>query len=190
MSLKKFIIEEKKRLIIYISILVMGFVLDRVSKEIVAKNLILGEFGQIEIIPNFLYFTYAQNTGGAWSILSNATWLLAIFSLVAVILISYYMFKKNVNMNYFIAGALVATGGLGNLYDRAIYGYVIDFIETYPLGYSFPIFNIADICVVIGSFYLLIYMFIEEYNNKKKSQTRVLTEEEIQNKGENDGRSN
>ena len=73
--------------------------------------------------------------------------------------------------------------------DRVVYGAVVDFIETYPLGYSFPVFNIADIFVVIGSFYMIIYMFIEDYYNKKKSQETVIDEEEVETRDENDGRN-
>ena len=194
MDIKKFIKNITKetwiKIIIYVSIVIFGFLLDRISKAIVVEKLELNVLKQVTLIPNFLYFAYVENTGGAWSILSNATWLLAIFSTVAVIGISYYMFKKQINLNYFICGALIVAGGLGNLYDRVIYGAVVDFIETYPLGYSFPIFNVADIFVVIGSFYMIIYMFYEEHKEKKKSQEKILTEEELENRNENDGRDN
>ena len=167
------------RIAIYIGIVIGGFALDRITKVIVADKLVLNKLGQVEIIPNFLYFAYVENTGGAWSILSNATWLLAIFSSVAVVGISYYMFKKNVNIHYFICGSLIVSGGAGNLFDRVAYSAVIDFIETYPLGYSFPIFNVADIFVVIGSFYMIIYMFIEEHQEKKRSQEKIIDEKEL-----------
>ena len=167
------------KLAIYLSIVIGGFALDRISKVLVANNLKLGVLSQIEIIPNFLYFSYVENTGGAWSILSNATWLLAIFSLVAVVGISYYLFKKDINIHYFVCGAMIVSGGLGNLFDRIVYSAVVDFIETYPLGYSFPIFNIADIFVVIGSFYMIIYMFIEEHKEKKRSQEKIIDEKDL-----------
>ena len=62
------------RIVIYTLIVVLGFTLDRLTKAIVVNNLSLNVFRQVEIIPNFLYFAYVRNTGGAWSILSNATW--------------------------------------------------------------------------------------------------------------------
>ena len=167
------------KIVIYAVIVIGGFALDRISKAIVVDKLVYGKLGQVELIPNFLYFAYVKNTGGAWSILSNATWLLAIFSAVAVIAISYYMFKKNVNIHYFICGSLIVAGGAGNLFDRVVYSAVIDFIETYPLGYSFPIFNVADIFVVIGSFYMIIYIFIEEHQEKKRSQEKIIDEKEL-----------
>lgn len=166
------------RIVIYTLIVVLGFTLDRLTKAIVVNNLSLNVFRQVEIIPNFLYFAYVVNTGGAWSILSNATWLLAIISTVAVVGITYYLFKKQLNLHYFICGCLIVSGGLGNLFDRVIYQGVVDFIQTLPFGYSFPIFNIADIFVVCGSFYLIIYMLIEEYKTKKKSQEKIIDEEE------------
>ena len=177
--LKKISKETIKKIIIYILIVIGGFVLDRLTKEIVADKLVLNKLSQIEIIPNFLYFSYVENTGGAWSILNNATWLLAVFSAVATIGITIYMFKKKININYFISGSLIVSGGLGNLYDRVLYGAVIDFIETYPLGYSFPIFNVADIFVVCGAFYMIIYMFVEEYLEKRKSREKIINENDL-----------
>lgn len=188
--IKKLSKETITKIIVYLSIVIIGFALDRISKALVANNLVLNKLKQIELIPNFLYFTYVENTGGAWSILSNATWLLAIFSTVAVIGISYYMFKKNIKLNYFICGALIVAGGLGNLYDRIVYGAVVDFIETYPFGYSYPVFNIADIFVVCGAIYMIIYMFYEEYKEKKKSQERILSDDELDVRNESDGRIN
>lgn len=167
------------RLIIYVSIVLFGFVLDRVTKTIVSNNLVLGEKKQIEIIPDFLYLAYVRNTGGAWSILSGATWLLTLFSAFAVVVVSYYIFKKNVNNVYMILGALIVSGGLGNFYDRIVYSAVIDFIESYPFGYAFPIFNVADIFVVIGSFSIIGYSYYEDFKKKKESGTKILTEEEL-----------
>lgn len=191
MDIKQFIKNIKKetwiKFIIYVSIVVLGFGLDRLSKILVVDNLEINVLKQKTIIPNFLYFAYVENTGGAWSILDNATWLLAIFSTCAVIGITYYMFKKQLNLHYFICCALIVAGGLGNLFDRVIYGAVVDFIESYPLGYSFPIFNIADIFVVIGSFYMIGYMFYEDHKNKKKSQEAIV--DEVETRDENDGRN-
>lgn len=182
-KIKNFIKNIKKetwiKIIIYVSISILGFTLDRITKSIVSNKLVLGELKQIELIPNLLYFAYVTNKGGAWSILSNATWLLTIVSIVSVVLISYYMFKNKLHIVYFISCAMFIAGGLGNLYDRIIFGAVIDFIETYPLGYAFPIFNVADMFVVIGAIIMVVYMIYEEKLEKQKSQTKILTEEEI-----------
>ena len=159
------------RIIIYLSIVIIGFILDRLTKAIVVNNLSLYVYKQVEVIPNFLYFTYVKNTGGAWSILSNATWLLAIISVLAVVGISYYLFTKKPNMHYFVAMSLIVSGGAGNLFDRIFYGAVVDFIETYPFGYSFPIFNIADIAIVVGVGFLLLDIAIEEYKTWKLSKS-------------------
>ena len=178
------------KFIIYVSIIVFGFTLDRVTKEIVDNKFELGVSKQVELIPDFLYFAYVRNTGGAWSILSNATWVLTIISIVSVVVISIYIFKKKVNMFNLIACSMIVAGGLGNLFDRIIYGAVIDFIESFPFGYAFPIFNVADIFVVIGAIIIIAYTFYEDYVEKKKSQQKILTEEELNNKDDNDGRNN
>lgn len=182
-KIKNFIKNIKKetwiRIIIYVSIVIFGFILDRITKNIASSKLILGELKQVEIIPNLIYFSYVTNKGGAWSILSNATWLLTIFSAVSVGAISYYMFKSKINIFYFVSCSMFIAGGLGNLYDRIVYGYVIDFIETYPFGYAFPIFNVADMFVVIAAIIMAVYMLFEEKKEKEKSRTKILTEEEI-----------
>lgn len=170
------------RIVIYTLIVVLGFTLDRLTKAIVVNNLSLNVFRQVEIIPNFLYFAYVRNTGGAWSILSNATWLLAIISVVAVVGITYYLFTKKPNIHYFIAMSFIVSGGAGNLFDRIFYGSVIDFIETYPFGYNFPIFNVADIFVVCGSFYLIFYMLFEEHLNKSEAKKKILSVQELRKK--------
>lgn len=178
----KFSKELITRIVIYISIVIVGFILDRVTKALVVSNLSLNTLMQIEIIPNFLYFAYVENTGGAWSILSNATWLLAIISIIAVVGITYYLFKKKPDMHYFISMCLIVSGGAGNLFDRIIYGAVVDFIETFPFGYSFPIFNVADIFIVCGSIYLIIYMLFEEYITRTEAQKKIMSKQELMKK--------
>ena len=110
------------RIVIYTLIVVLGFTLDRLTKSIVVNNLSLNVFRQVEIIPNFLYFAYVRNTGGAWSILSNATWLLAIISVAAVVGITYYLFTKKQQRrkaNAYISSAfyyIVFDGGVPNFF--------------------------------------------------------------------------
>lgn len=190
MNLKKFIKENQSRIMIYSLIVIIGFILDRYTKILTINNLELNKYRQVEIIRGFLYFAYVENTGGAWSILSNATWLLALISISAVVGITYYLFKKKPNMHYFVSLCLIVSGGAGNLFDRVFYGAVVDFIETYPFGYNFPIFNVADIFVVCGSFYMIAYMIYEEYKTKNESKKKILTKQELKQKGDKNGRSN
>lgn len=141
--------------------------IDVISKILVSNNLLLHE--SITIIPHFFYITYTHNYGGAWSILENSTSIITIISLVVIIGIGYYIFKHKITKKIELVGySLLLGGAIGNLIDRIIYGYVIDFFDFYILGYDFPIFNIADINIVIGITLLLFSTMFEVNKNGNK----------------------
>ena len=118
------------------------------------------------VLP-FLNFTLAFNYGAAFSFLSDAggwqRWFFVIFSLIVISFISYILIKDK--DSEYIAYSLVLGGALGNLYDRFLLGYVIDFIEFHYDNFYWPIFNIADIAISIGIILLLYSMFSKD--NKK-----------------------
>lgn len=152
-------------MIIFISLVVI--VIDIVAKLLVSNNLILNN--SITIIPNFFYLTYAHNYGGAWSIFDNSTLFITIVSFLIIIGIIYYLFKNKVTKKIEIVGySLLLGGAIGNLIDRIVYGYVIDFFDFYIFGYDFPIFNVADIGIVVGIILLLVSMILEVYKNDNK----------------------
>ena len=151
-------------MIIFIPLVV---IIDIISKLLVSNNLLLSK--SVTIIPNFFYLTYAHNYGGALSIFENNTLAITIISFIVILGISYYVFKNKVTRKIEIIGySLLLGGAIGNLIDRIIYGYVIDFLDFYILGYDFPIFNIADIGIVVGIIFLLISMILEVNNNDNK----------------------
>lgn len=139
--------------IILVSILV--FFLDFISKIIVTNFL---EYNQsIKIINNFFYINYVQNQGAAWSIMSGKVLLLIIVSIILIGIIIYYLCKnKNMSMVKIIGFSLLLGGALGNLVDRLWYGYVIDFLSFNIFHYNFPVFNLADCAVVLGSLIILL----------------------------------
>lgn len=125
-------------------IVILGIIIDRVLKILVSS--FLSE--PIHIIKDFFYITYVKNDGAAFSILEGQKILFILIALVALVLIYLYVKKNNIkNIGY----ALVFSGIIGNLIDRIVYGYVIDFIGFTLFGKSMPIFNFADILIVIGA---------------------------------------
>lgn len=107
------------------------------------------------IIPGFFSFTYAQNTGGAFSILQSNTLLLAAASAVAAAAILVYTLRARSPLPGLLAVALGGAlgGALGNLLDRLRLHYVVDFLDLHAgTHYQWPIFNVADsaICVGVG----------------------------------------
>lgn len=150
----------KKNLIIF-SIIIFIFFLDLITKNYALSSLIINHSISIN---NFLNFTLAFNHGAAFSFLSNAggwqRWFFIIFSLIVILIITYILVKEK-NSKY-IAFSFVIGGAIGNLYDRILYGYVIDFIEFHYNSFYWPIFNIADIAISIGIILLLYSMFAKE----------------------------
>lgn len=125
------------------------------SKLIVSNFIEIGH--SVKIIDNFLYLTYVKNTGAAWSIFSDKPWLVLVVSEVIILGIIFYTYKnKHDNLLDKIAFALIIGGAIGNFIDRVVYGYVIDFFDFYIFGYDYPIFNVADIFIVIGVVILMI----------------------------------
>lgn len=156
--------------IILISILTL--ILDIITKQLVISNLL--EHQSITIIKNFFSITYAQNTGVAFSFLEGHIPLIIITTSIIILLILKYIKSTNPNKYETICYGLVIGGAIGNLIDRILYGYVIDFLDFNILGYNFPIFNLADTAIVIGIFILIILNFIESRNQNETNSTRKI----------------
>lgn len=132
-------------------LIVILTLLDRITKILVSG------IDNISIIDNFLYLTYARNTGMAFSLLSDKIYLIIILTFCIIAYIVYYLIKHKPKNKFLIVGySLVLAGAIGNLFDRIVYGYVIDFINVYIFGYDYPIFNLADSFIVIGIILLLL----------------------------------
>lgn len=146
-------------------VIIIGFLLDRITKLWALNS--LKNINQKVIIKGFFDLTYVENKGAAWNIFIGKTMFLIVFTFVILCGIVFYLVKyrpKNKFMR--IALSLIIAGALGNLVDRAIYRYVVDFISFhYKDIYYYPVFNVADICVVVGTFLLLICMLRDD---KKK----------------------
>lgn len=151
-----------KKLSIYTIIFI---ILDQIIKIFISKFMNLHE--SINIIKNFFSITLVHNTGAAFSILTNNVPLLIGISLISLVLIYYYLLKDNklIKIDYVIYSLLIG-GIIGNLIDRIIHGYVIDYLSFKIFNYYFPIFNLADIGIVI-SVVLIIFKGIKEEVCKK-----------------------
>ena len=117
------------------------------------------------IVPKLLGFTYVENRGAAFGILQGQRWLFLIFTgVVMAAILALLLFGNFRRFKLFnISATLIVAGGLGNFIDRLIHGYVVDFIEV--LFFDFPVFNVADCFVVVGSVLLLIF-FLFIYDDK------------------------
>ncbi len=151
-------------LIWQILLVVVVVVFDQAVKVYILNNCRVGQvFGEIPYVADFMY---VQNTGAAFSVLSNNTALLtAITVLFLIAIILYKIIKKPKTVMENLALALFFAGGLGNAIDRVMYKFVVDFIDI--KWFNFPVFNIADIAVVAGAIAAIIYVifFDEEEKN-------------------------
>lgn len=140
--------------------------LDQLVKYLVVQNIPLGE--HVPFLPCILDLTYVQNTGAAFSLFSDHTWILTIIS-AAVSAVILVMLLKKVFTHPFGAASLsvVLAGAVGNLIDRAFFGYVTDMFNL--LFMRFAVFNVADICVVCGGIAFCIY-FLFFYDKLEKKE--------------------
>lgn len=141
-------------------IAILLVILDQASKFLVHSTLVSG--GTLVLIPGWVDITYVENPGAAFSMFPNATMVLASISLAVTILLILAIALRWLKHPFgrFILTLLLA-GAVGNLIDRAVRGFVIDMIQVKSLpffGDSFPVFNIADILVVLGGILLVLYI--------------------------------
>lgn len=153
-----------------LSISFILFFIDQLIKIVIDFSLQLNH--SIKIIPNFFYITYVRNIGAAFSILEGNRIFLILLALLALSFI-YQNLLKNKNLNHLeiFTYSLLIGGIFANLYDRIFRGYVIDYFDFQLGNYSFPIFNLADICIVIGCFFF-IFIILKEDFHENKSRTK------------------
>jgi signal peptidase II len=139
-------------------------VVDRITKHVVARQLPDGQAQTV--IPGIFRITDVHNTGAAFSMFAESASpetvrnILIGFSVIAVLILLVMLWRagRAVTVSS-VAFALILGGAFGNLYDRVVYRYVIDFLEVHIVHYHWPDFNVADSCIVIGACLLLIEIF-------------------------------
>ena len=146
-------------------------VLDQAVKLLVRANIPLG--GAVPFLPYVLQLTYVQNTGAAFSLFSEHTWLLAVVSAVVSAALAAAMVKKVFRHPAGqICLAVVLAGAVGNLIDRVFFGYVTDMFQT--IFINFAVFNVADICVVLGGIAACVYtlFFYDKLEKPERKEKR------------------
>ncbi|MBE8167780.1 MAG: lipoprotein signal peptidase [Shewanella sp.] len=156
-------------------VVVVVFILDQLSKQWVINNFDLHE--TIKLIP-LLNFTYVRNYGAAFSFLSDAggwqRWFFTAIALGISGMLSYWLRKQPTTMwRLNLAFTLVIGGALGNLVDRLMHGFVIDFVDFYWNASHYPAFNVADSAICIGAGLIIWDSFVGEKptaDTQKKKQ--------------------
>lgn len=137
--------------------LVAMVLIDQITKYMTVSMLM--PINSIELIKGFFSLTYVENRGAAFGTMEGARWLFV--ALTVAVLVGggiYYsqLYKNKGSVLTRTALVLIAGGAVGNCIDRLFRGYVVDMLSFNFFGYSFPVFNFADICVVVGAFLLVV----------------------------------
>ena len=167
-------------MLIWILIIVAAVLLDQLSKWLITANMNVGD--AIVLIPNVFRFTYVQNEGAAFGMLSDHRWVFMVISTVAIVAMLIYLWKFRPESKLAcVALSLIISGGIGNMIDRIfrsgvnakgeVYYYVVDFIDFYALPNLWMwVFNVADSCVCVGGALLALWCIIELIREMKKGK--------------------
>ncbi|ANE74880.1 signal peptidase II [Dickeya solani] len=144
-------------------------VVDLVSKQWVMTHFQLGE--SVPLVT-FFNFTYAHNYGAAFSFLADKggwqRWLFAMIALVIIVALLAMMHRSSASQKLNnIAYSLIIGGAIGNLADRLVHGYVIDFLDFYVGNWHYPTFNLADSAIVVGALLIVLEGFLASPQKKQ-----------------------
>lgn len=152
MATKKKLIQKNELLLIWLGIAALIVLLDQLSKIFILN--LLSTDPSIPI-SHFFNLALAYNTGAAFSFLANGTgwqrYLLSFIGVIATLVILYLLNRHREQRLFCCALSLILGGAIGNLIDRMMYGYVIDFLDFYIKSWHWPTFNIADSAITIGA---------------------------------------
>lgn len=148
--------------------------LDRWTKRAVATHIAL--YAHIQIIPGIFRLTHTENTGAAFSLFADSpshwkTGLLITFSVVAMIIVSFLLWGQRRAFSWTgVALSLILGGAVGNLWDRVASGRVVDFLLFYYHQYQWPVFNLADSCIVVGASLLVLEILFHKSPTPEPTQ--------------------
>ncbi len=152
-------------------IVIIGLIIDQIIKFLVRKNLKV--LASIPLIPHFFHLTHVENEGAAWGVLSNNTTILIFISFIIFLAILKYIKEEpNWSPTKTISFGLVLSGMMGNLIDRILYHSVTDYLDFTIFFYHYPVFNVADIFIVIGAMILIIDLVRSEQYEHRSSKPR------------------
>jgi len=155
----------------HLMIAVIVLALDRLTKWLIARDILLHDY--VQIIPGFFRLTHVENRGAAFSLFADSTspWrtgLLVAFSVLALVIVLSLLLRNSHALSSTGVGlSLILGGALGNLWDRLMTGRVVDFLLFYIGQYQWPAFNVADSAIVVGAGLLAIEILFSKTAEKK-----------------------
>ena len=170
-------------MLLWLAIIVVTVFLDQLTKYLTI--LYLKPIDTLPIIEDVLHLTYVENTGAAFGMMKDARWVFMITSTVAILAILGYMFyrthvqKDKMPWMEALSLSLIVGGGIGNMIDRTVLGYVVDMIDCRFI--NFAVFNVADSFVCVGAGFMVLYLIretVREARAEKKARAEAVVEEE------------
>ncbi len=158
-------------MIIWLIIIIAAVAADQAVKLLIDSHFELGS--SADLIPGVLRLTYIRNEGAAFGMLAEHRWIFIVLSLLAIAAIVFYVLKFRPGSKWVMCSlSLITAGGIGNMIDRLRLGYVIDFVDFYALGKLWTwVFNIADACVCVGAFMLMIALIVDTVRESREEKT-------------------
>ncbi len=151
-----------------LAIIILLTVIDQLTKYAAVMTVKVN--GPEEFLFGLFQFRYVENTGAAFSSFSNNTTALTVATVIILAGCLILLLSKKIKSKFMnVCLLLVISGGLGNVIDRIVNGFVVDFIE--PLFIDFAVFNFADCCITVGAVLMIayqIYELVREQKNKSK----------------------
>ena len=160
--------QKTKKLLIFEIAVIAGIILFDQLTKIAAQDILPQMGGTYDVFPGFAAFTYAKNTGAAFSMFSDNTVMLGIISIAVSAVLAIVMIRTNKYKSVLLGLSLsfIIGGGIGNIIDRFALGYVRDMIEFTFM--DFAIFNVADAFACIGAVMLVVYLLFFWSKNQKQ----------------------
>lgn len=154
------------------SLLVIILVSVLLGLDLLIKYLVSSYLTSVNIIDNFFSLTYVLNDGAAFSLFASRTYILILIALICLLFIVYEL-KNNLDDRVLSVGySLVLAGLLGNFIDRLIDGYVVDYLSFRIFSFNYPVFNLADILIVLGIIIVIIKEILKERGRKNEVRSK------------------
>lgn len=163
-------------MLLWIIVIVASVLLDQITKMIVVHSMELHQ--SISVIDNVFSFTYIHNYGAAWGMFSEHRWVFILATAIAIVVFPIFLYRyRKLHFLFGFSLSLIIGGAIGNMIDRVFLGYVVDFLEATFI--DFPVFNVADICVVCGAIMMFIYIAFLDKTLFVDKPRKVKTENEV-----------
>ncbi len=170
-------------MLIWLAVIAVTVFLDQLTKYLTVLH--LKPIDTLPIIEDVLHLTYVENTGAAFGMMKDARWVFMVLSTLAIVGILGYMIhrfyikKEKMPLVEALSLSLIVGGGIGNMIDRTLLGYVVDMIDCRFI--NFAVFNVADSFVCIGAGLMILYLIVltvKEFKAEKAAKLALAEGEE------------